>query len=86
MSRLQQNHLKKMGRREKNNYNNVLTTLFCVNESIQQSTTEQRLGPPASFGILFCTFYSLLELCGSFLMRIEKKSLIVWFQPCNAPD
>lgn len=54
-------------KRGKNNNDNVLTTIVCVNESIQRqrSATEQRLGPPASFGILFCTFYSLLELCGS---------------------
>lgn len=36
-------------KRETNN--NVLTTVVCMNESIQQSTTEQRLGPPASFWI-----------------------------------
>lgn len=76
MSRLPLNLPQKLGRGEKNNDNNVLTTTVCMNESFQrqQSSTEQRLGPPASFGILFCTFYSLLELCGSILMmRIEKK-------------
>lgn len=45
-SRLQQNRLEKPRQKEKTN---VLSTTVCTNESVRQSATEQRRGPPASF-------------------------------------